>query len=431
MRFDDDDDEEGFGPPPDPSVRAWRHPSEIASAEAAAARFAQDEERSSGWSAFSSPGAASTHPLAGLVLVTSALALAAVAAGALAVTSIGGGLSADAGSVAVANLEASESSIRLLNPDNLTSALPPLSDASTTTINSGVPLTAATSLRLPVSTTAPPGSVASTPTVVADTAVEQAVYVAVEGRRERVAAFTVDGTYAFAPAASVAGHDEVLMAYRGLFAPATVLDVDELTGVAVLVPDDPAAVELIARVAEAEPASTSMTGEVMDKGFTATASDDSLVYGALLTATGCPEGAGGAPLVDPSGKLLGMVIDSPNPLIAAVPLSDIRAFVTRIAQPDKATSAWLGVELERAGKQPLAVTAVAAASPAADAGLRPGDVIETFDGTRLQGPRHLEHLARHAAPGVTAVLTVMRDGKVQTVDVTVGTASLRAMAGAV
>ncbi|MDH4075605.1 MAG: PDZ domain-containing protein, partial [Acidimicrobiia bacterium] len=307
------------------------------------------------------------------------------------------------------------------------SAIPPLPDGSSTTISAGFPLTAATSVLLPTSATPPPGSGPSA----AAMAVEQAVYVAVEGRRERVAAFTVDGTYAFTPAASVAGHDEVLVAYRGLYAPATVLDVDELTGVAVLVPDDPAAVALIARVAQAEPATTAMTGEVMDKAFTATASDHSLVYGALLTTASCPPGAGGAPLVDPGGKLLGMVIDSANPLIAAVPLSDIRAFVTRIAQPDKATSAWLGIELDPAGRQPLTVTAVMAASPAADAGLRPGDVIEAFDGTPLQSPQHLEHLARHAEPGAAAALTVARDGSKQTVDVTIGTASLRAMGGAV
>lgn len=429
MRFDDDDDEEGFGPPPDPSVRAWRHPSEIASAEAAAARFARDDERQAAWATLPSPaGATAGHPLAGLVLVTSALALAAVAAGALAVTSIGAGLSADAGSVAVANLEASESSIHLLNPDNLTSAIPPLPHVSSTTISSGVPLTAATSVLLPTSTTAAPTSV--TP-VATGMAVEQAVFVAFEGRRERVSAFTVDGPYAFTPAAAVAGHQEVLVAYGGSVAPVTVLEVDELTGVAVLVPNDPVAVALISRVAQAGPAGTAMIGEVTNRAFTATASDESPVYGALLTATGCPEGAGGAPLVDPAGNLLGMVIDSSHPLIAAVPLADIRAFVTRIAQPDKATSTWLGVELDPAAKQPLAVTAVAAGSPAAAAGVRAGDVIEEFDATRLQSPRHLEHLARHAVPGATVAVTLVRDGRKQVIDVTIGAASVQTMDGAV
>ena len=68
MRSNDDDDEEGFGPPPDPSVRAWRHPSEIASAEAAAARFAADDERRAAWAAPPSPTGVPTRPLAGLVL---------------------------------------------------------------------------------------------------------------------------------------------------------------------------------------------------------------------------------------------------------------------------------------------------------------------------------------------------------------------------
>lgn len=439
MRFDDDDDEEGFDPPPDPSVRAWRHPSEIASAEAAAARFARDEERQAAWAGAPSPTGTATRPLAGLVLVTSALALAAVAAGALAVTSLGAGLSTDAGQAAVGNLEASESSLHRFNPDNLTSAIPPLLDASSTTMGTDLPLATATSvqIRTSISTTTPPSSVPdpnddmATGEDAGDMTVAQAVYVAVDGRRERVAAFTVDGPYAFTPAAAVAGHAEVLMEYGGLFAPATVLEVDELTGVAVLAPMDPAADELIARVAQAAPATTAMIGDVMDRNYVATASDDTLVYGTLLTITPCPEGAGGAPLVDSSGRLLGMVIDSANPLLAAVPLSDLRAFAGRIAEPDKATTAWLGVELDRAGKQPLAVTAVTAGSPAAAAGLRVGDVIESFESTRIQSPSHLEYLARHTTPGATVTVTVLRDGKGQSVKVTVGATSDRTLGRAV
>lgn len=425
MRSDDDDDEEGFGPPPDPSVRAWRHPSEIASAEAAAARFARDDERQAAWAGLPSPAGTATRPLAGLVLITSALALAAVAAGALAVTSIGAGLSADAGSVAAGNLEASEGSIHLLNPDNLTSAIPPLLDASSTTISASVPLTAATPVVLPTSTTTSPAR--SAPSVTDDMTVAQAVYVAVDGRRERVAAFTVEGRYAVTQATAVTGHVEVLLEYAGLFAPATVLRVDELTGVAVLTPSDPAAIELIARVGQAEPAMTAMTGEVMDRGFKATTGDDSLVYGTLLTATPCPEEAGGAPLVDTSGKLLGMVIESTEPLITAVPLSDIKAFVARVAEPDRATTAWLGVELDKTGKQPLTVSTVAAGSPAAAAGLRAGDVIETLDAARLQNRLHLEHLVRHTAPGTMVTMTVVRDGKEQTLTATISATNDRTL----
>lgn len=434
MRSDDDDDEEGFGPPPDPSVRAWRHPSEIASAEAAAARFARDDERRAAWAAPPSPTAAPTRPLAGLVLVTSALALAAVAAGALAVTSLGAGLSADASQVAVGNLEASESSPHRLNPDNLTSAIPPLIDVSSTTARSGVSLVTVTSVPVSTSvpTTTPPRSAPDEAGSAAEEmTVAQSVYVAVGGRRERVAAFTVDGAYAFTPASAVAGHSEVLVEYGGLFAPVTVLGVDEATGVAVLAPADPSAVELIDRVGRAAPTMVAMTGEVMDRAWTATTRDDTPIYGTLLTATKCPEGAGGAPLVDPAGKLLGMVVDSADPLVAAVPLSDLEAFAARIAEPDKAITAWLGVELDPTAKQPLAVAVVAAGSPAAAAGLRVGDVITTFDGAKVESGVHLEHLARHTAPGVTVAVGVLRDGKELALKVTIGAATDRALGDAV
>ncbi len=439
MRFDDDDDEEGLGPPPDPSIRAWRHPSEIASAEAAAARFARDDERRAAWATLPSlPDGASTRPLAGLVLVTSALALAAVAAGALALTSVGAGLSADAGQVAVGNLGTSEGSLHRFNPDNLSSAIPPLLDASSTTISSGVPLATAASIPLPssVPTTSPSrslpnGDVGEDNGDEVEEMVAQTVYVAVDGRRERVGAFTVDGQHAFTPASALAGHTEVLLAYGGLYGPAKVLGIDELTGVAVLNPTDPAAVDLIQRVGQAAPATTAMTGEIMDPAFTATARDDTVIYGTLLTATGCPEGAAGAPLVDSTGKLLGMVIDSTNPLITAVPLTDIRAFVTRIVEPDRATTAWLGVELDQAAKQPPAVTAVTAGSPAAAAGLRVGDVIEAFDGTQVQSAVHVEHLTRHATAGATATVTVLRAGKTVPIKVTIGTTDDRTLGRAV
>ena len=433
MRSNDDDDEEGFGPPPDPSVRAWRHPSEIASAEAAAARFAADDERRAAWAAPPSPTGVPTRPLAGLVLVTSALALAAMAAGALAVTSLGAGLSADASQVAAGNLEVSESSPHRLNPDNLTSAIPPLIDVSSTTARSGASLVTVTSVPVStsVSTTTPPRSAPDENGAVAEEmAVAQSVYVAVDGRRERVAAFTVDGKYAFTPASAVAGHGEVLVEYGGLFAPVTVLGVDEVTGVAVLAPGDPSAIELIDRVGRAAPATVAMTGEVMDRAWTATARDDTRIYGTLLTTTPCPEGAGGAPLVDRAGKLLGMVVDSANPLLAAVPLTDLKAFAARIAEPDKATTAWLGVELDPTAKQPLAVTVVTAGSPAAAAGLRVGDVIATFDGAKVESPVHLEHLIRHTPLGATAAIGVLRDGKDLVVKVTIGAATDRALGGA-
>ena len=47
---EDDDDYEGNGPPPDPSTRAWRHPSEIAAANAAAARGMVPLPRQRRWS---------------------------------------------------------------------------------------------------------------------------------------------------------------------------------------------------------------------------------------------------------------------------------------------------------------------------------------------------------------------------------------------
>ncbi|MFV0258182.1 MAG: hypothetical protein ACK5PP_07010, partial [Acidimicrobiales bacterium] len=59
MRPDDEDEPEvGGGPPPDPSTRSWRHPSEIAAANAAAARDAAAANDTPRWPRFRRSGGA-------------------------------------------------------------------------------------------------------------------------------------------------------------------------------------------------------------------------------------------------------------------------------------------------------------------------------------------------------------------------------------
>jgi serine protease Do len=56
---------------------------------------------------------------------------------------------------------------------------------------------------------------------------------------------------------------------------------------------------------------------------------------------------------------------------------------------------------------------------AAKAGLKPGDVIETFDGTAVDGPS-LQWLASTAGVGRSVVLRVSREGKVFETKLTLG-----------
>ena len=50
-------------------------------------------------------------------------------------------------------------------------------------------------------------------------------------------------------------------------------------------------------------------------------------------------------------------------------------------------------------------------SPAYQNGMRPGDVVVTFNGTTVEDPGHLSRLVSDAAIGSTANVTVIRDGR--------------------
>jgi serine protease Do len=59
-------------------------------------------------------------------------------------------------------------------------------------------------------------------------------------------------------------------------------------------------------------------------------------------------------------------------------------------------------------------------SPAAKAGLKPGDIIVEFAGTKISDPRELQRTVEQAEPGTAQELGVVRDGKRITLTATVG-----------
>jgi serine protease Do len=72
------------------------------------------------------------------------------------------------------------------------------------------------------------------------------------------------------------------------------------------------------------------------------------------------------------------------------------------------------------GTQGALVASVSEDSPAARAGLKEGDVIITFDGKPVEGPRVLPLLVANTPIGRPVPVGILRDGSRQTVTVTVG-----------
>jgi len=92
---------------------------------------------------------------------------------------------------------------------------------------------------------------------------------------------------------------------------------------------------------------------------------------------------------------------------------------------------WLGIgvgevnadkvkELKLPGERGVLVGKVVADSPAAKAGLKENDVVTEINGQRVEGTEQFRRMIREIPPGRSAQLTVWRDGRAQTVGVTVG-----------
>jgi serine protease Do len=149
-----------------------------------------------------------------------------------------------------------------------------------------------------------------------------------------------------------------------------------------------------------------------------------------------PGNSGGA-LVDIEGRLVGInqsIISRSggNQGIGfAVPINLARYVMEHIISDGKVTRGYLGVtiqpmtpELAKEFKPPentgALVGDVTPHSPAADAGLKEGDVIVEFNNKKVTDSRHLRLMAAQTAPGTKVPVKILRDGKEQTFTVKLG-----------
>lgn len=149
-----------------------------------------------------------------------------------------------------------------------------------------------------------------------------------------------------------------------------------------------------------------------------------------------PGNSGGA-LVDAAGRLVGinsaiLSRSGGNQGIGfAIPINLARSVMDRLVAEGKVVRGYLGFAL-----QPLTaeladafglsdnsgalVGDVTPRSPAAEAGLRAGDVVVEFNGKKVTDSRHLRLMAAEIAPGARVPLAIVRDGKKQSLDLRLG-----------
>jgi serine protease Do len=157
------------------------------------------------------------------------------------------------------------------------------------------------------------------------------------------------------------------------------------------------------------------------------------------------QGNSGGPLFTQNGEVVGVntAILSPSGgsvgIGFAIPSDMVKTVIAQLEKTGHVTRGYLGVESQSVDSAMAAamklpqhdgsytdangalVASVSPGSPAAKAGLQPGDVIQSVNGTHIGNARDLAVQVAEVKPGAQAALDIFRDGASKTVDVTVTT----------
>ena len=157
----------------------------------------------------------------------------------------------------------------------------------------------------------------------------------------------------------------------------------------------------------------------------------------LQTDAAINPGNSGGPLINTRGEAIGIAsaiatrTGGFQGVGFAIPTDLARPILEQLRATGKVTRGWLGVTIQPltpelaksfglGGTQGALVASVNDDSPAARAGIRPGDVIVGYDGKPVDSPRALPPLVANTPVGKSVALDLMRDGAVQSTRVTVG-----------
>jgi serine protease Do len=122
----------------------------------------------------------------------------------------------------------------------------------------------------------------------------------------------------------------------------------------------------------------------------------------------------------------------------AIPSNTVRNVVAQLEKSGHVTRGYIGVQAQavtvamasalhlpptHGDDRGALIASVEQDTPASRAGLQPGDVITAVQGHRIGNQRELAITVSQIAPGTKVPVEIVRDGKTQSLDVTVGTLS--------
>jgi len=173
---------------------------------------------------------------------------------------------------------------------------------------------------------------------------------------------------------------------------------------------------------------TVTTGIVSALDRTIEAPNNFTISGAIQTDAAINHGNSGGPLLDSAGRVIGInsQIESDSGgndgIGFAVPSSMVQRVAQQLVSGGKVAHAYLGVQLSDATSGAGAgVGQVASGGPAADGGLRSGDVVTAIDGKAIAGADALVNAVDGHKPGDQVTLTVRRGGDTSSIKVKLGT----------
>ncbi len=156
----------------------------------------------------------------------------------------------------------------------------------------------------------------------------------------------------------------------------------------------------------------------------------------LQTDAAINPGNSGGPLVNMQGEIVGIntaIVAGGSGIGFAIPSNMAKKIYTELLAKGKVSRGWLGVSIQpltpdlaksfgAKDTKGVLISDVVTDSPAAKAGLQPGDILLEYEGKKMEGPADLQRAVGLAAPGTAAKVRVWREQGEKTLEIKIGEA---------